>query len=53
MAIIKFKKMGDINMYFPEMDYGPTECAHTIMLHHMLDNYLLLKILSRFSNELC
>ena len=29
----KIRKMGDINMFFPGMDYGPTECAHTIMLH--------------------
>ena len=36
----KIRKMGDINMYFPEMDYGPTECAHTIMLHHMLDKFV-------------
>lgn len=34
------RTMGDINMYFPEMDYGPTECAHTIMLHHILDTFV-------------
>lgn len=36
----KIRTMGDINMYFPEMDYGPTECAHTIMLHHILDTFV-------------
>ena len=36
----KIRKMGDINMFFPEMDYGPTECAHTIMLHHILDTFV-------------
>ena len=40
----KIKKIGDINMYFPEMDYGPTECAHTIMLHHILDTFVDLNI---------
>ena len=30
----------DINMFFPEMDYGPTECAHTVMLHHILDTFV-------------
>ncbi|MDB2604783.1 SIS domain-containing protein [Gammaproteobacteria bacterium] len=36
----KIRKMGNINMFFPEMDYGPTECAHTIMLHHILDTFV-------------
>ena len=36
----KIRKMGDINMFFPEMDYGPTECAHTVMLHHILDTFV-------------
>ena len=27
-------------MYFPVMVYGPTECAHTIMLHHILDTFV-------------
>jgi D-sedoheptulose 7-phosphate isomerase len=39
----KIKKMGHINMYFPDMDYGPTECAHTIMLHHILDTFVARK----------
>lgn len=37
----KSRQKGHINMFFPGMDYGPTECAHTIMLHYILDTFAL------------
>ena len=37
----KSRQKGHINMFFPGMDYGPTECAHSIMLHYILDTFVL------------
>ena len=32
----KIRSMGDINIYFPGQDYGPIECAHSIIIHCIL-----------------
>jgi len=37
----KSRQKGDINMFFPGMDYGQTECAHSIILHYILDTFVL------------
>jgi D-sedoheptulose 7-phosphate isomerase len=37
----KIRSMGDINIYFPGQDYGPIECAHSIIMHCILDHLCL------------
>lgn len=34
------RKLGDLNFYIPAWTYGIVECAHQILLHIWLDNFM-------------
>jgi D-sedoheptulose 7-phosphate isomerase len=34
------RKMGDLNFYIPAKTYGIVECAHQVLLHVWLDQYM-------------
>ena len=34
------RKMGDLNFYIPAKTYGIVECAHQVLLHIWLDQYM-------------
>lgn len=36
----KSRKMGDLNFYVPAKTYGIVECAHQVLLHIWLDQYM-------------
>jgi len=34
------RALGDLNFYVPSQRYGWVECAHQLILHYWLDQYL-------------
>ena len=34
------RKLGDLNFYIPAKTYGIVECAHQVLLHLWLDQYM-------------
>jgi len=37
----KLRKLGHVNFYIPESDYGIVECFHQVILHAILDDLAL------------
>jgi len=45
------RKLGDLNLYIPAKTYGVVECAHQILLHVWLDQFMDIREWDRESTQ--